>query len=275
MVKKTVEYLKDSHGVNVVEVKLTFPISNEQIIAKVKEALETHKVTLAIFSHITSIPAVILPVKPLIEMCKQSNALVFIDGAHVPGQIPLDIKDLDPDYYVATVHKWLFAPRGAGFLWVNKKHQAATHPTVISFGYLKSFQDEFEWVGTRDMNNYAAVSDAVHFVKQLGLENINTYQRELASWTADYLVRRWNTDLMVPLSMCANMVAVRLPGEGEVDAAKIHDELLAKHNIEVYIYEWEKVLYARVSCQIYNTREDMERLADAVLELRGHLIHQK
>jgi len=269
MVKKTVQYLKDTFSVNVVEVNIAFPPTESKIIEVVKEALDSTNVKLAIFSHISSTPSLILPVEQLVKLCKARNVLVLIDGAHSVGQIPLNLSELNADFYLSNAHKWLFSPKGSAFLWINKSYQKEIHPTVISFGYKISYQQEFEWVGTKDMCTYLAVSNSLNMIKRLSFEKIQAYQHELAVWTGEMLVQKWNTSLLVPFSMCAAMVNVRIPGDNDIEAESLHDKLLEQFNVEVPIFEFQGALYVRVSCQIYNTKEDMFKLADAILHLRN------
>ena len=111
----------------------------------------------------------ILPVKELIIEAKKRNIKTIIDGAHVPGHINLNLKELDPDYYVGACHKWLCAPKGSSFLYVKNDLQINMQPHLKSWGWgeeypefiktteLKTssrFQNIFQWQGTRDMSAF-------------------------------------------------------------------------------------------------------------------------
>ncbi len=75
--------------------------------------------------------AMIFPVEDIINFAKNNNILTIIDGAHVPGHIPLDIIRLDPDIYTGACHKWMCTPKGASFLYVKKETQNKIHPLVV------------------------------------------------------------------------------------------------------------------------------------------------
>jgi hercynylcysteine S-oxide lyase len=81
---------------------------------------------------------------------RQNDILSVIDGAHAIGQIPLDIKEIEPDFFVTNCHKWLFTPRGSAILYVPYKHQKKIHPSVTSPYFHLGFVAEFSWVGTQD-----------------------------------------------------------------------------------------------------------------------------
>ncbi|TML66403.1 MAG: aminotransferase class V-fold PLP-dependent enzyme, partial [Actinobacteria bacterium] len=103
-------------------------------------------------SHVTSETAVQLPIEELCARARERGITTVIDGAHVPGHIPLDLRALDVDYYAGNCHKWLCAPKGAGFLYVRRDLQATIAPLVISWGYEgeATFLARHEKQGTRD-----------------------------------------------------------------------------------------------------------------------------
>jgi isopenicillin-N epimerase len=118
-------------------------------------------------SHITSQTALILPVAEICRRARAAGILTVIDGAHVPGQLDLDLATLGADFYAGNCHKWLCAPKGAGFLYVRRDRQAMIDPLVVSWGWQEdgtaSFVDRLEWTGTRDIAGYLTVPAAIAF----------------------------------------------------------------------------------------------------------------
>lgn len=106
--------IKWVHNVELIEVKIPFPLtSSQQVIDVVTQQFkETPNIRIALFSHITSPTAMILPVKELTAIAHFYGAQVFIDGAHSLGQIPVNITDIGADYYTSDIHKWLCGPKG-------------------------------------------------------------------------------------------------------------------------------------------------------------------
>src|SRR5262249_12292404 len=123
---------------------------------------------LAIFDHIASHSALLLPAAALTQLAHEAGAKVMIDGAHAPGQIALDVPALGADWYVGNLHKWYFAPRSCGFLWARPAMQKLTHPLAISHGYGNGFRTEFEWTGTRDVTPALATPAAIAFHDAFG-----------------------------------------------------------------------------------------------------------
>ena len=112
--------------------QVPFPIANADEVTDAIARAITPRTVFAAIDHITSPTGVIFPIKQIIALFKERGIPVLIDGAHAPGQIDLHLDTLGADYYIGNCHKWLYSPKGAALLWVDKKHQSKIHPTVIS-----------------------------------------------------------------------------------------------------------------------------------------------
>jgi isopenicillin-N epimerase len=242
------------------------PYDPQAVVAAVAAAI-TPKTRVAVFDHISAESAVILPVVELIRTCRARGVRVLVDGAHVPGALPLDISSLGADWYTANLHKWAHAPRSCGILWARPEHQAALHPLVISWGYGLGFTAEFDWVGTRDPSPWLAAPAGFEFLNDLGFDRQRLANHDLAWQAARMLADRWGTRLGVREADVGAMVTIPLPaslGDSAADAARLRDELLFDDRIEVQVHASHGQLWARISAQVYNAIEDYERLGDAV-----------
>lgn len=109
--------------------------SDDGLLKLLEQALDDPKnkdtIAMACFSHITSIPGTILPIKRMVEACHKRGVLVLVDGAHVPGQIVLNVTDVGADFYVGNGHKWLYTGRGCAFLYTAPHLQRYIYPAVI------------------------------------------------------------------------------------------------------------------------------------------------
>ncbi len=116
-----------------------------------------------VVSHITSPTALVLPVEEICDAARKAGVLTIVDGAHAPGQVPLDLEAIGADVYAGNCHKWLCAPKGSGFLWARPEHQEWIEPLVISWGYHEDadFGERHGWQGTRDPAAYLAVPKAI------------------------------------------------------------------------------------------------------------------
>ena len=115
------------------------------------------------FSHVTSPTTLVLPAEEICAAARAAGALAIVDGAHVPGHLPLDISTLGADVYAGNCHKWLCAPKGAGFLWARPEHQEWIEPLVVSWGWREDadFAERHGWAGTRDPAAYLSVPKAI------------------------------------------------------------------------------------------------------------------
>jgi len=255
-------------GAGLRTVTLSRPFSHAAIVAAFDEAVGP-RTRMAIVDHISSETGIILPVAEIAARLKRRGVAVLVDGAHAPGQIPLDVPTLGVDWYVANLHKWAFVPRSSAFLWVTPERQASVHPAVISWGLDQGFTTEFDLVGTRDPSPFLAAPAALAFIEELGgLAAIHAYTHDLAWRGAHYLAQRWGTAFETPRALVGSMATVMLPasaGSTREHAASLRDALLFEDHIEVQVHASADRLHARVSAQVYNDMADYARVAEAVL----------
>ncbi len=130
--------------------------------------------TKAIFiSQITSSTALRFPVKEICDMAKEKGLLTIVDGAHVPGHIPLDLAELKADIYTGACHKWMMTPKGCSFLYVKRGTSKLCSTHWLLAGDMKSaapshsqFLDYHQMQGTRDFSAFLTVPKAIEFMKE-------------------------------------------------------------------------------------------------------------
>jgi isopenicillin-N epimerase len=203
-------------------------------------------------SHITSPTALVLPVEEICAAARAAGVLSIVDGAHAPGQLPLDLEQLGADIYAGNCHKWLCAPKGAGFLWARPEHQHWIEPLVVSWGYgaETSFAERHGWQGTRDPAAFLTVPAAIETHRVLDLERC----RRLAASFHDRLPPYGATPAP---QMWASEVSVD-------DPAALQRRLFDEHRIEVVVSKWEAKSLLRVSIGPYNEAADVEQLLEAL-----------
>ncbi|MGH3079266.1 MAG: aminotransferase class V-fold PLP-dependent enzyme [Gaiellaceae bacterium] len=208
-------------------------------------------------SHVTSPTALVLPVEKICAAVREHGALAIVDGAHAPGQVAVDLDSLGADVYAGNCHKWLCAPKGAGFLWVRPEHQSWIAPLVVSWGYRDdaTFGERHGWQGTRDPAAYLAVPKA--------LEVHATFDPDSQRALAAEAERRLG-ELGLPRlagEPAPFMRAVELPPG---DAGGLWRRLYDEFRVEVPVYEWEGRRVLRVSIGPYNDESDVDRLVAAL-----------
>jgi len=270
-VRKTMNHLAERAGGKAIELRLPFPIHSEkEIITAFTEAIND-RTRLVILDHISSPTALLFPVERIVDLCNSRGVDVLIDGAHAPGMVDLDIESLNPSYYTGNLHKWVCAPRGAAFLWVRPDRQKEIHPTTISHFLDEGFANEFAWQGTRDITPWLCVEDALTDMSQIGWERIRSHNHHLAVWTQQFLTHKWQVESTTPLdgSMLGSMTTIPLPEKLHKyhTAEQLQSILLSEYKIEIPIIDWDSRWWIRVSCQIYNTSDEIHHLASAINEL--------
>ena len=265
-------YVAERSGARLVTVELALPITDPATIRSAIAAALTPRTRLAILDHVTSASACVMPIAELIEDCRRSGVPVLVDGAHAPGMLPLALDRLGADWYTGNCHKWLFAPKGAAFLHARRDRRDALHPLVISHGLNKGLHAEFDWPGTRDFTAWLAIADGVAFHRDHGSDAVRDHNRRLAGAMAAELAAHWGTELAVAPAMLGSMATVRVPRFGPATpehANALHDRLVDDYRVEVPVWALGDSLWLRISAQIYNERDDYERLARAVREIAG------
>jgi isopenicillin-N epimerase len=256
-------------GARIVSVEVPVPFIDP---APLLEALSTAigpRTRLAVFDHITSAGAVVLPIREMAALCRGQGVPVAVDGAHAPGQLALDVPALGIDWYVGNLHKWAFAAKGTGVIWCAPDRQATLHPTAISHAIGQGFTAEFDYTGTRDNSAWLAAPAALDYIEALGAEAVRGHNAALAREAGAMLVEAWDSEAAAVPEFRGSMVSVRLPGTAggapgdQRDAAhRLAVRLNEEHGITAGIMVLNGGLWVRVSAQIYNEIGDYRRLAE-------------
>ena len=224
-------------------------------------------------SHITSTTAMIFPIEEIMHRARAAGILTIVDGAHVPGQIPLDLNSLGADFYGGNLHKWLCAPKGAGFLYARPEVQYLLKPLVVSWGYesetpgASSFIDQHEGWGTRDIAAFLSVPAAIEFQSKHGWEGVRAACHVMAR---DAQRRICELTGHPPLhsddpAWFRQMSAAPLPAA--TDLAALKTRLYDEYRIEIPLAEWSGYKQIRVSVQGYNTPGDIDLVLESLREL--------
>jgi isopenicillin-N epimerase len=233
----------------------------------------TPRTRVIFLSHITSPTALIFPVESIVRRAREAGILTIVDGAHAPGQIPLALDSLGADFYGGNLHKWLCAPKGAGFLYARPEVQPLLKPLVVSWGYESempsgsNFVDYHEWWGTRDLSAFLTVPTAIEFQEKNHWDEVRAACHELA---VESQKRLCDLTGLAPLhtdaeSWFRQMFTAPLPADTDILALK--SRLYDEYRVEVPLIAWNNQRLVRVSIQAYNSRRDVDRLIRALEKL--------
>ena len=220
-------------------------------------AAATPRTRVLVASHVTSPTALVLPVEELCRRAREADVLSVIDGAHGPGQVPLELERLGADFYAGNCHKWLCAPKGAGFLYARPERQALIEPLVAGWGHGSSpFALAHDWESTRDPAAYLAVPAAIAFVREHGQGKAcrDVLRRGSA------LLTEAGFEPLGP-EQPLQMAAFRLPA---CDPEAVQRRLFEEFRIEVPVRTWNGGQLLRVSIAPYNEPSDVDALAAAL-----------
>ncbi|MBG1269002.1 aminotransferase class V-fold PLP-dependent enzyme [Nostoc sp. WHI] len=270
--RNALDFIASRTGARVVVAKIPFPIdSPQQVVAAVIEQVSP-KTRLALLDHVTSQTGLIFPISELVKQLQQRGVNTLVDGAHAPGMISLNLQEIGATYYTGNCHKWLCAPKGAGFLYVRRDQQPEIRPLTISHGTNSSrtdktrFQLEFDWTGTDDPTAYMCVPEAIAFMGSLlpgGWTELMQQNHQLVLQGRQLLCEVLGVQPPCPEEMIGSMAVLPMPAILENrDFMSVHDELFDKFGIQVQVMPWHEKprMLVRISAQIYNTLEQYEYL---------------
>lgn len=266
---RTWRFLCEQRGIAYLNQPIPLPLSSDEEMIEHLWRGVTPRTKILFISHITSPTALLFPLEKICQRARAAGIMTVVDGAHAPGQVPLDLTRLGVDFYTGNCHKWLCSAKGAGFLYVRPERQALLHPLVVSWGWdsqkpgVSRFQDYFGWTGTDDPAAYLSVPAAIEFQREHNWEAVRQACHELASSARQRVSSLLGTGQICPDSSdwWVQMCAIPLPAG---DAPSLHQCLREEWKIEIPIVAWQDLRLLRISLQGYNSPADIERLLTAL-----------
>ena len=267
------EYYCKKAGAKYVRQPVSFPIqSKEQLVTDFFKGV-TNKTKLVFISHITSSTALRLPAEDICAIAKQKGIMTFVDGAHAPGQIPLNLRDSAFDIYTGACHKWMMTPKGSSFLYVKKEYQHLVDPLVISWGYkalfpsASQFLDYHQTNGTRDYSAFLTIPLAIQFMNEHNWQQVAAACRLLVQANANSFC-----DLLgaSPLSPVHDDFVLQLYSTQikTTEPEKLHRHFFDKYKIEIPVMRQGDKVYLRYSINAFNNQRDLDKLFDAIVEIK-------
>lgn len=278
--RNALDLLASRSGARVVVATVPFPLRSEDEVVDAILARVTPRTRFALVDHVTSPTALVLPVDRIVSELESRGVSVLVDAAHAAGMVDVRLDATGASYTTGNCHKWLCTPKGSAFLHVRRDRQDGFRPLAISHGAnsprtdRSRFRVEFDWTGTADPSALLSLGAGLRFMQGLvpgGWPEIRRRNRALALEARAILASALRVEPPAPESMIGSMAALPLP-DGTIAPTSplfidpLQDLLLERHSIEVPINLWpawpSRIL--RVSAQLYNAREQYERLATAL-----------
>lgn len=254
---------QESKGVKLIRPELPMlPSTKDEVIEVYRKAI-TPRTKIISMCHIVNTNGMILPVKEVSEMAHELGIKVAVDGAQSAGMFTINFQDLGCDYYAASAHKWLFAPKGIGVFYARKDSQDDLKPLVVARGYEDTSIRRLENYNTRNLPEYLGLGESVKFLNGIGMPNIHKRSYNLK----DYFLSKINLSdkflVKTPASDDLSCAIQTLEIKG-MNVNDVNKKLFEDYNIDTRPMSSFGLNGSRISFGIYITKKDIDYLVDAL-----------
>src|SRR6267378_347380 len=248
--------------------KISFPVPTtnlSELTTRLERAI-TPKTKIIHICHITNLTGQLFPVRDIARLARGRGIQTIVDGAHAFAHFPFKMSDLECDYYGCSLHKWLLAPVGTGFLYVRRENIAKVWPLTPAAANKSDNIRKFEEIGTHPAANHNAIAEALAFHQAIGTERKAARLR--------YLNDRWAK--RVEKLPGVKILNSREPNQAwglfnvsleRVDAPKAYDFLWAKYRIITAAIKRDDYQGLRVTPNVYTTLDEVDTFATAIGDL--------
>jgi len=269
---RTLQYYCEKADAKYVRTPITLPLTTkENFVADFFKGVSS-KTKLIFISHITSSTGLRFPVEEIIAVAKSKGILTFVDGAHAPAQVPLNLIELGADIYTGACHKWMMAPKGCTFLYVNQAIQDLFDPLVISWGFNSTspshsrFLDYHQTQGTRDFSAFLTIPTVIEFMQANNWPEVSKECRELVQSNAIPFCELLNSKPLAPITDDFILQLFSIPIKTS-EPEKLKALLFNQYKIEIPVMRHGENVYLRYSIQAFNTQQDLDILRDAIKDI--------
>ena len=245
--------------------QIPFPVpppSQDDLANRIEQAI-TPRTKVIHICHITNLTGQIFPVKKICQMARARGIEVIVDGAHAYAHFPFTRDELDCDYYGTSLHKWLTAPIGTGFLYVRKAKIEKIWPMMAAPPEMNANIRKFEEIGTHPAANHNAIAEAVSFLESIGGARKAARLRYLRDRWAKRLERVPGVKILTPYDP-AQSCGLASFTPGQLDVGKVTGYLYEKHRIIVTAIAHPEFNCLRITPNVYTTLGEIDRFADAM-----------
>jgi len=250
-------------GIVLRQIRIPTPAEDPAEVVRLFEEAITPRTRVILACHMINLTGQILPVRELVAMARRRDVPVIVDGAHALAHFPFTMEELDCDYYASSLHKWLFAPVGTGFLYVRRERIPGLWPLMAAPTDMTADIRKFEEIGTHPAANHLAIAEALTFHQGIGSERKAARLVFLRDYWAKRLLEndrvRLNTSLKPGLA--CGIANVHVEG---LDTVELRNWLWRKRRILTVAIEHDEFRGLRVSPSVYTTLEELDRFVEAM-----------
>jgi len=253
-------------GIVVKEISFPVPPPSQDDLADRIERAITPKTKVIHFCHITNLTGQIFPVKRICQLGRARGIEVIVDGAHAYAHFPFTRDELDCDYYGTSLHKWLLAPHGTGFLYVRKAKIERLWPMMAAPPEMNANVRKFEEIGTHPAANHNAIAEALTFHEGIGAERKAARLRYLFQRWAKRLEKLPRVKILTPYDPAQSCGLASVAVEG-MDVNKLVASLWDRYRIIVTPIVHKEFSCVRVTPNVYTTAAEIDRFGDVMEEV--------
>ena len=244
-------------------VRISFPVpppSMGDLVARFERAI-TPRTKVIHFCQITNLTGQIFPVREICQMARAKGIRTIVDGAHAFAHFPFAVRDLECDYYGTSLHKWLLAPVGTGFLYVRRELISGLWGLTPTSASRAADIRKFEEVGTHPAANHLAIAEALIFHETIGVERKVARLRYLRDRFARRLQKLDKVTMLTNLDDPAQAGGLSNVSVAGMDPGKIASSLWNTHRIIVTPIQHDEFQGLRVTPNVYTTLSEIDAFA--------------
>ena len=253
-------------GIVLKEISFTVPPPSQEYLVDRFRAAITPRTRVIEVTHITNLTGQIMPVKELVELARPRGIEVFVDGAHAYAHFPFTRDELGCEYYGTSLHKWLLAPIGAGFLYVRREKQKRLWPMMAAPADMDENIRKYEEIGTHPAANHNAIAAALAFHRGIGADRKVARLR----WLRD----RWAKRIAAESDRVRILTPLDSPYSGAIgfftvtgmDMARLHTWLFERYRIVNTLITHPEFVGLRITPNVYTTPDEIDLFAEKVIE---------
>lgn len=257
------QYFQEPRGVKIVRPVLPIlPRSKDEIVQKYRESI-TPRTRIISMVHMTNTNGMILPVKEISEMAHEKGIRVCVDGAQSVGMFPFNLHELQCDFFTASSHKWLFAPKGTGFLYARKERIGDLKPLLLNRHFEKTDIRILEAYNTRNLPEVLGLGAALEYHQLIGPEvksrriyQLKRYFRQQLEQDSRFLIKTPEAD-----DLSAGIQVVEIKNKAVSD---VQESLMSKYRIDCRPMFSHDLNALRISLSVFITLEDVDYLLEAL-----------
>ena len=256
-------------GIVLRQIRLPVPAEDPaEVVRRYEEAI-TPRTRLILMCHMINLTGQILPVREVVAMARGHGIPVIVDGAHALAHFDFRISDLGCDNYSSSLHKWLFAPIGNGFLYVRRDRIPDIWPLMAADAKRDDDIRKFEEIGTHPEANFLAIGEALTFHQLIGGARKEARLVYLRNRWAEPLLELENVRLHTSLEpgFAAGIANVQIE---DVETGALREWLWQTHRIFTVAIVHPEFSGLRISPSVYTTLEELDRFVDAMTRAARH-----